>query len=80
MEIALRVLSPRPAPPGGNTVARFDLETDDGIRIRDLKLVESAGGWRVYGPKHHGQSIITFPAGLVDRIATEALRHVGTAT
>lgn len=76
----MRIISIRPAPPGGNTVARFDLETDDGMRIRDLKLVDAHGGWRVYGPKHHGQSIVTFPPVFVDRIATEALRHVRTAT
>jgi DNA-binding cell septation regulator SpoVG len=76
----MKIISIRRAPPGGNTLARFDLETDDGMRIRDLKLVEGQGGWRVYGPKHHGLSLITFPAAVVDRIATEALRHVRTAT
>ncbi|MGJ7042108.1 DNA-binding cell septation regulator SpoVG [Shinella sp. BE166] len=76
----MKIISIRPAPPGGNCVARFDLETDDGMRIRDLKLVEGNAGWRVYGPKHHGQSIVTFPPVVVDRIALEALRHVRTAT
>ena len=76
----MKILSLRQAPPGGNTVARFDLQTDDGLKIRDLKLVQSPGGWRVYGPKHHGFSLITFPADLVDRITSEALCHVSTAT
>lgn len=76
----MKIISIRPVPPGGNCAARFDLETDDGVRIRDLKLIEGSAGWRVYGPKHHGQSIVTFPPVVVDRIALEALRHVRTAT
>jgi hypothetical protein len=58
---------------------RFDLETDDGTKIRDLKLVESRNGWRVYGPQHFGMSIITFAPETVDAIAKEALRHVSSA-
>lgn len=81
MEDSLKILAIRSASPGGggNVRARFDLETDDGTKIRDLKLVQAKTGWRVYGPQHFGMSIVTFPADVVDRIATEALRHVRTA-
>lgn len=76
----MKILSIRPASPGGGNVrARFDLETDDGTKIRDLKLVEGRNGWRVYGPQHFGMSIVTFPSDVVDRIAKEALRHVSAA-
>lgn len=76
----MQILSIRPAAPGGGNVrARFDAELDDGTKIRDLKLVESRNGWRVYGPQHHGMSLVTFTPATVDRIAMEALRHVRTA-
>ncbi len=76
----MKILSIRPAEPGGGNVrARFDAELDDGTKIRDLKLVRSRNGWRVYGPQHFGMTLITFAPAIVDRLATEALRHVESA-
>ncbi|MBL8578877.1 MAG: hypothetical protein JNK47_16765 [Mesorhizobium sp.] len=73
----MKVLAIRPAPPGsGSTRARFDVEMDDGTKIRDLKLVQSRQGWRVYAPQRFGMSLITFTPAIVDRLAAEALRHV----
>lgn len=72
----MRILAMRPAPPGGNTVARFDAELDCGIRAYDLKLVRAKSGWRVYGPQHFGGSAITFPPAIADRLADLAQEAV----
>jgi hypothetical protein len=34
----MRILSIRPAPPGGGTLARFDLELNDHLRLYNLAL------------------------------------------
>ncbi|MDF2810508.1 MAG: hypothetical protein K0S56_1539 [Microvirga sp.] len=72
----MRILSIRPAPPGGNVVARFDAELDNGIRVYDLKLSRCRTGWRVYGPQHFGGAAVTFPPAVADQLAIEAVAHV----
>lgn len=79
----MRILSIRPAPPGGGKlIARFDIEMPDGIRLYDLKLVHGSTGPRVYGPALHGGAAVTFPPSIVNLIsntALEALAHVPAA-
>jgi hypothetical protein len=72
----MKILSIRQAPPGGNVVARFDAELDNGVRLYDLKLSRTRAGWRVYGPQHFGGAAVTFPAAVADQLAEEAVAHV----
>jgi hypothetical protein len=39
----LRILSIRPAPPGGSTLARFDLELNQHVRLFNLALRQRHG-------------------------------------
>ncbi|MGB3500979.1 MAG: hypothetical protein WBA44_05090 [Mesorhizobium sp.] len=59
----------RPARPGGNTRAYLDVRLDDGIFIRNLALVQTKNGIRVYGPEFAGQRIVTLPPAVADAIA-----------
>ncbi|MGY3117924.1 hypothetical protein ACVWXQ_001861 [Bradyrhizobium sp. S3.14.4] len=45
----MRILSIRPAPPGGSTLARFDLELNDHLRLYNLALRQRPGdrSWTV---------------------------------
>jgi hypothetical protein len=65
----------RPARPGGNTRAFMDVRLDDGIFIRNLRLVQTRNGIRVYGPEFNGQRIVAFPPAVADAIA-EAVADV----
>ena len=77
----MRILDVRAAPPGGGKLlARVDVETPDGIRLYDLKLVRGSTGLRVYGPALHGGAAVTFPPAIADEIALEAVAHVQRAT
>jgi hypothetical protein len=52
----LRILSIRPAPPGSTTLARFDLELNQHIRLFNLALRQRSGDltWTV-APKAFGE-------------------------
>jgi DNA-binding cell septation regulator SpoVG len=66
----------RPARPGGNTRAFMDVRFPDGLFIRDLRLVETRNGIRVYGPVVGDRTIVALPSAVADRIA-EAVANVG---
>jgi hypothetical protein len=53
----------------------MDVRLDDGIFIRNLRLVETRNGIRVYGPEFNGQRIVAFPPAVADAIA-EAVADV----
>lgn len=76
----MKILSIRPASPGGGNVrARFDAELDNGVKLRDLKLVEARNGWRVYGPQHFGEAVVSLPIHIADELAREAVARVNRA-
>ncbi len=70
----MRILSIRPEPPGsGYTVARFNVEMSDDLRLFNCKLVEKPDGRRfVHAPNSGGQRVVTFSPALVDQIANAA--------
>ncbi|MCA1399135.1 hypothetical protein [Bradyrhizobium sp. BRP56] len=45
----MKILSIRPSPPGGSTLARFDLELNEHLRLYNLGLRQRANGrcWTV---------------------------------
>ena len=67
----------RPARPGVRTRAYLDVRFPDGLFIRDLRLVETRGGIRVYGPTIGDRTIVALPPAVADAIA-EAVANVGT--
>lgn len=74
----MRIISIRRQPPGGKVVARFDAETDGGIRLYELQLTRGPNGLRVYGPRAENGAAVTFPPSIVDQLsalANEALAN-----
>lgn len=75
----MKILAIRPAPPGGNTLARFDAELAPGIKGYDLRLVQAQSGLRVFGPSIRGGSAVTFApavaAELSELVYGEIARH-----
>lgn len=55
----MKILSLRPVPPGGNTVARFDVQLD-GMRLYNLSLKQTGCGPRVFAPSAFGSAVATF--------------------
>lgn len=55
----MQILSIRPATPGGNTIARFDVQMD-GMRLYNIALKQTGGGPRVFAPSAFGSSVATF--------------------
>lgn len=72
----MHILSIRPAPPGGNTLCRFDAEIAPGIRAYGLRLVQSKTGLRVFGPSIAGGSAVTFAPEIANILANIAEREV----
>jgi len=69
----MKILSVRPAPPGGKVLAVFDAEVSPGIRLFDLALRRGAdGGLRVYAPNAFGRHTATFDADVVTDLAALA--------
>ncbi|MBN9066819.1 MAG: hypothetical protein J0H60_10220 [Rhizobiales bacterium] len=59
----------RPARPGGNTRAILDVRFPNGVFVRDVRLVETRNGIRVYGPAVHDRLLVSFPPAIVGEIA-----------
>jgi hypothetical protein len=69
----MRILSIRPAPPGGKVLATFDAEVLPGIRLFDLSLRRGTdGGLRVYAPNAFGRHTATFSTDIVTDLAALA--------
>ncbi len=59
----------RPGKPGARTRALVDVLFPDGMFIRDLRLVETRNGVRVYGPCIGDRTIVAIPPATADKIA-----------
>lgn len=57
----------------GNTLAWFDAEFPNGVKIYRLKLVETRNGHRVYGPRDYIGQTISLPIELADQLAVLAV-------
>jgi hypothetical protein len=76
----MRILSIRPAPPGdgGRTLARFDLQLVDGVRLYNLKLAEKPDGRRrVFAPSAFGSAAATFQTDIAEKIVRAASAALG---
>jgi hypothetical protein len=72
----MKILSIRPAPPGGKTIARFDVELMPGVKLYDLKLIRGERGYRVFGPSIGGGAAATFAPAIADKLVQLALGDV----
>ncbi|RVD64092.1 hypothetical protein [Mesorhizobium sp. M7A.F.Ca.ET.027.03.2.1] len=75
----MHILEIRPAPPGdGRTLARFDLQLVDGVRLYNLKLTEKPDGRRrVFAPSAFGCAAATFNNEIADQIVRAASAALG---
>lgn len=71
----MQISNYRPARPGSNTRAYMDVKFDNGMFVRDLRLVETRSGIRVYGPTVGDRTIVAIPPAVADDIA-RAVAHV----
>ncbi|MBB4065475.1 hypothetical protein GGR23_002682, partial [Gellertiella hungarica] len=55
----MKILAMRPAPPGGNALARFDVQLE-GMRLFNLSLKKTGAGMRVFAPSAFGSAAVTF--------------------
>lgn len=55
----MQILQIRRQPPGGNLLARFDVQLD-GMRLYNLVLKQTGGGPRVFAPSAFGCAVATF--------------------
>ena len=67
------ILSIRPDPGGGNTLARFDAQLSPDIRMFGLKLVKTPRGHRVYPPHSNTNNLATFTPAFAESLARAAL-------
>lgn len=72
----MKILSIRPAPPGGKTVLRFDVEIMPGVKLYDLKLIRGDRGYRVFGPSIGGGAAATFAPAIADQLVELVLGDV----
>lgn len=71
----MQILAIRPET-GGRTLARFDLQLVDGVRLYNLKLTERPdGSRRVFAPSAFGSAAATFQT----EVAQEIVRAAGVA-
>ncbi|MFK4823772.1 hypothetical protein ACI0FM_03080 [Paenochrobactrum sp. BZR 588] len=74
----MKILQIRPVPKGaGNTVARFDVELENGVKLFRLQLVKTRNGTRVYGPKDDVSHAYSLPIELADQLAILAQKSMG---
>lgn len=73
----MEILSIRPEPGGGKTLARFDVQLGEHLRMFNLKLVEGRSGLRVYAPSAYGSNVATFTPTLADHLVRAAMAALG---
>ncbi|OWK18282.1 hypothetical protein AJ88_03560 [Mesorhizobium amorphae CCBAU 01583] len=70
----MKILDIRPAPPGvGRTIAHFDVQLTDDLRLYGLRLIQTEDGrYLSYAPNAHGVRVATFAPTLADTISRAA--------
>ncbi|MFD1744049.1 hypothetical protein ACFSE1_01110 [Rhizobium helianthi] len=68
----MKILSIRPCDEGGNTLALFDAQLSDDIRMFGLKLVKTPRGPRVYAPSTRASNVATFAPDFAAALARAA--------
>jgi DNA-binding cell septation regulator SpoVG len=73
----MKILRTRPGRPGGRVRALIDAQLENGVILRQLRLIDGRNGLRVFGPDAHGETVIALPPAVADAIA-EAVADVRT--
>lgn len=73
----MQIQNYRPGRPGARTRAHMDVLFPNGMFIRDLRLVETRSGIRVYGPTIGDRTIVALPPAVADEIA-KAVAHAAS--
>lgn len=76
----MRILDCRPSPPGSATLARFDLELNDHLRLYNLALRQSGDGpAHVVAPNAFQQRVAGFSPSFNRAIADLAFKELQTS-
>lgn len=73
----MEILEIRREASGGNTIARFDVQLGEHLRMFNLKLVRGRSGLRVYAPSAYGSNVATFTPQLADHLVRAATAALG---
>jgi hypothetical protein len=76
----MEVIDIRPQHGGGNTVALFDVQLGEHIKMFNLKLVRGRDGMRVYAPSAFGSNVAAFTVKLADQMIRAAMAALGEVT
>jgi len=71
----LQIVRLRPAEPGGKTRAFLDVQFDNGVVARGLRLVRTGAGMRVFSPDVRGELVVAIPPAVADEIARLAVAY-----
>ncbi|NTF80541.1 hypothetical protein [Rhizobium rhizogenes] len=69
----MKILSIRPEPGGGNTLARFDIQLTPDVRMFGLKFVKTPRGYRIYPPHSNVNNCATFSPAFAESMIRAAL-------
>lgn len=71
----MQILSIRPEPGGGKTLARFDVQLD-GMRFFNLTLKRTGAGLRVFAPSAFGSAAMTFTPEISEALVALAIGEI----
>lgn len=71
----MQIVRLRPADPGGKTRAFLDVQLDNGVIVRGLKLVKTGSGMRVFSPDVRGELVVAIPPAVADEIVRMAVAY-----
>jgi hypothetical protein len=70
----MKILSIRPAPPGGKTIAHVDVEIVDGVKLFGLRVSRAEdSSYRVYGQNSARGRTCSFSPAIVAQIAAATI-------
>jgi hypothetical protein len=73
----LKIISIRPAPPGGSTIAHADIEIIDGVKLYGLRVSRADDGtYRAYAQNSERGRTCAFSRDIVAQIAHATLSHL----
>ena len=71
----MQIVRLRPADPGGKTRAFLDVQFDNGVIVRGLKLVKTGAGMRVFSTDVRGELVVAIPPAVADEIVRMAVAY-----
>lgn len=71
----MQIVRMRPAQPGGKTRAYLDVQFENGVIARGLRLVKTGAGMRVFSPDIRGELVVAIPPAVADEIVRMAVAY-----